>query len=69
MHQVIFDQGRFPPPRVKWEGKGAEYCSARAMCLKRGKRKMIQKNWSTFCPDPIPLYIPCVAEWEIKGAD
>ena len=33
------------------------------------QRKMIQKNWSTLCPDPIPLYIPCVSEWEIKGAD
>ena len=28
----------------------------------RGKR-------STLCPDPIPLYIPCTAEGEKKGAD
>lgn len=23
----MFDQKRFPSPRVKWEGKCAEYCS------------------------------------------
>jgi len=27
------------------------------------------EKWSIVCPDPIPLYIPCVAEGEIKGAD
>ena len=36
---------------MKWEGKGAEYCSAWAKCLNRGK-KDIQKNGPLCVPIP-----------------
>lgn len=56
----IFDQKRFPPPRVKWEGNRvpSTALSLRAMCLlRRGK---IMKNGPFDVPIPSPFAYPAI---------
>ena len=53
--QKYLTQKRFPPPRVKWEGKCAEYCSAWAMCLKRGNE---EEKGPLCVPIPSPSTYP-----------
>jgi len=53
VYSEIFDPKEVPPPRVKWEGKCAEYCSARAMCLKRGNE---EEKGPLCVPIPPPLH-------------